>query len=157
MTTDTSKAPERIWATPYDIELEGGTYCESWHRPDPPNKDATKYVRADILDAMQARAEKAEAENERLLHVSKSERLVLKALKEGAEAERDSLRAENERLREALSPFAEYMQTDEGRLDRDNHGNDLPDNDGVGWVYLTHGDFRAARAALERRSINVSK
>lgn len=58
---------------------------------------------------------------------------------------------ENERLREALRPFAEYMQTDEGRLDRDNHGNDLPDNDGVGWVYLTHGDFRAARTALERK------
>lgn len=66
MTTNTSKAPERIWATPYDIELEGGTYCESWHRPDPPSKDATKYVRRDLFDAMQARAEKAEAENERL-------------------------------------------------------------------------------------------
>lgn len=54
--------------------------------------------------------------------------------------------AEASRLREALTPFAEYM----GDMDRDNLGNPLPDDAGVGWVYLTQGDFRRARAALEK-------
>lgn len=48
-------------------------------------------------------------------------------------------------LEEALRPFAEYMGDN---LDKDNRGNPLRDNDGVGWVYLTHGDFRRARSAL---------
>ena len=53
-------------------------------------------------------------------------------------------------LREALEPFARYMNTDEGRMDRDNKGRALPNEDGVGWVYLTHGDFRRAEAALAK-------
>lgn len=57
----------------------------------------------------------------------------------------DSLKAENEKLREALKPFAEYMR-DYG--DKDNHGAPAPDAQGVGWIYLNHGHFRAARAAL---------
>lgn len=57
-------------------------------------------------------------------------------------------RTEVRQLREALRPFAEYMQTDEGRLDLDYLGNEIPDDQGVGWVYLTHGDFRAALRAL---------
>jgi len=51
-----------------------------------------------------------------------------------------------EALERALKPFAEYM----GDMDRDNLGNPLPDDAGVGWVYLTQGDFRRARAALEK-------
>ena len=47
--------------------------------------------------------------------------------------------------REALRPFAEYMQNGG---DLDNKGNPLPDEQGVGWVYLTMADFRKARAAL---------
>lgn len=47
-------------------------------------------------------------------------------------------------LLEALEPFAKYMQ-DGGDLD--HKGNPLPDDQGVGWVYLTIGDFRRARAA----------
>ena len=56
----------------------------------------------------------------------------------------EALEAENARLREALRPFAEYM----GDMDKDSLGNPLPDGEGVGWVYLTQGDFRRARAAL---------
>ena len=52
-------------------------------------------------------------------------------------------------LEAALVPFARYMQTDEGDMDQDNKGNPLPDDQGVGWIYLTHGDFRKARAALD--------
>jgi hypothetical protein len=58
--------------------------------------------------------------------------------------------ARAEKAEAALRPFAEYMQSDNGRMDRDNLGNDLPDNQGVGWVYLTHGDFRKATAALSK-------
>lgn len=53
--------------------------------------------------------------------------------------------AEIERLREALKPFANHM--DDG-MDCNYIGEPLPDADGVGWVYLTHGDLRRARAAL---------
>lgn len=49
-----------------------------------------------------------------------------------------------EALERALKPFAEYM----GDMDRDNLGNPLPDDAGVGWVYLKQADFRAARRAL---------
>ncbi len=49
-------------------------------------------------------------------------------------------------LREALKPFANYATKDGFWL---NHkGEELPDVDGVGWVYLTNGDFRRACAAL---------
>tara|TARA_R110002012_G_C11677298_1_gene614038 strand:- start:9567 stop:9776 length:210 start_codon:yes stop_codon:yes gene_type:complete len=57
--------------------------------------------------------------------------------------------SEIQRLREALKPFAEYMHTVEGRMDIDHQNKPLPDAQGVGWVYLTHGDFRKARTALE--------
>lgn len=59
--------------------------------------------------------------------------------------------AENERLRAALQPFADYMHTDEGRLDLDHDGCELPDDLGVGWIYLNHGDFRRAQAALAQK------
>lgn len=48
-------------------------------------------------------------------------------------------------MMEALEPFAKYAMRDGFGL---NHkGEPHPDGDGVGWVYLTNGDFcRAARA-----------
>lgn len=49
----------------------------------------------------------------------------------------------NIELMQALEPFAKYM---EGK-DTDNNGKPLPDDQGVGWVYLTYRNFRAARAA----------
>lgn len=56
-----------------------------------------------------------------------------------------SQRAEIEELTAALRPFAEYMA---GGLDLDNTGAPVPDELGVGWVYLTHADFRRAARAL---------
>ena len=54
-----------------------------------------------------------------------------------------------ERMKAALEPFGAYMHTDDGRVDTDNKGTPLPDDQGVGWVYLNHGHFRRARAALQ--------
>lgn len=49
-------------------------------------------------------------------------------------------------LEGAIDPFAIYMHDG---LDNDNNGNPMPDEQGVGWVYLTFGDFRRARDARE--------
>lgn len=69
-------------------------------------------------------------------------RTALPALLDALERER----AENARLKEALRPFGEYLDTAAFDL---NHKNEpLPDEQGMGWVYLTIGDFRLARAAL---------
>lgn len=65
-----------------------------------------------------------------------------------SEAARIKAEGEVERLREALEPFAKHL--DEMRFDIDNNGNPLPDDQAVGWVYVTNGDFRRARAALRR-------
>ena len=48
----------------------------------------------------------------------------------------------------ALKPFARYMHTDEERMDCDHKFVPLVDDQGVQWLYLTHGDFRRARAAI---------
>lgn len=74
------------------------------------------------------------------------------ALKSEASAELSRLSAENAELRkerdeavEMLKPFAEYM----GETGDLNHkGQPLPDSEGVGWVYLTQGDFRRARTFI---------
>ncbi len=58
---------------------------------------------------------------------------------------RRQIEARVKALEEALKPFAEYMGD---HFDKDNHGNPLPDDLGVGWIYLTHADFRRARQAL---------
>lgn len=47
-------------------------------------------------------------------------------------------------LEAALEPFAKHI--DEMKFDLDNNGNPLPDEQAVGWVYVTIGDFRRARA-----------
>jgi len=61
----------------------------------------------------------------------------------------DALRSAQQRereLMEALEPFAKYAMKDGFGL---NHkGEPIPDGDGVGWVYLTNGDFRRAARAL---------
>lgn len=49
-------------------------------------------------------------------------------------------------LREALAPFAGYLNR--AAFDLDDNGNPLPDEHGMGWIYLNVGHFRAARAAL---------
>ncbi|MEV5054630.1 hypothetical protein MRBLRH13_000211 [Agrobacterium radiobacter] len=62
-----------------------------------------------------------------------------------SEAEKREKEARAKALEEALKPFAEYMGD---HFDKDNHGKPLPDDLGVGWIYLTHADFRRARQAL---------
>ena len=58
----------------------------------------------------------------------------------------EALQRENAELREALKPFADHI--DEMKFDLDNKGNPVPDHYLVGWVYVTCGDFRRARALL---------
>jgi hypothetical protein len=55
--------------------------------------------------------------------------------------------AEVAKLLEALKPFADHLN--EMRFDLNNKGEELPDDQAVGWIYLTNGDFRRARTALE--------
>lgn len=65
------------------------------------------------------------------------------------EMHRQTMRAEAAlaEAKKALEPFAKYASENGFGL---NHKSEpLPDADGVGWVYLTNGDFRAARRALE--------
>jgi Lar family restriction alleviation protein len=54
-------------------------------------------------------------------------------------------------LEEALRPFARHI--DEMKFDLDNKGNELPDEQAVGWVYVTNGDFRRARTALKENAL----
>ena len=67
-------------------------------------------------------------------------------LRDKHEAEVAALKKQVEELTAALEPFARYAT--ESGFGCDNHGNPLPDASGVGWIYLTNGDFRRARAAL---------
>ena len=60
------------------------------------------------------------------------------------------LQEHSDRLESALRPFAEYLDT--AKFDLDNNGNPLPDEQGMGWVYLTVGDFRRAKDALSGSS-----
>lgn len=68
---------------------------------------------------------------------------------EAAQAAREAAEAKAARLEEALKPFAKYAS--ENGFGLDFHGRELPDSEGVGWIYLTNGDFRRARAALGGR------
>lgn len=56
-------------------------------------------------------------------------------------------REEIERLKQALKPFAGYFGPH--YPDTDDRGVPLPDDTGVGWIYLNVGDFRRAQSALE--------
>jgi chromosome segregation ATPase len=65
-----------------------------------------------------------------------------------AEAEAVRLAAELAEARKIVEPFAKHI--DRMKFDIDYHGNPLPDDQAVGWIYVTNGDFRAARAWRER-------
>lgn len=104
MTTDTSKAPEQKYSKPKDVygadlsnvpdmletiwltRVEDEDFEYSWchHRVD---DEDIPYVRRDLFDAVQARAEKAEAVVEKSI------------TREFAEVRFRAIRAENERLR----------------------------------------------------------
>lgn len=88
------------------------------------------------VDYWKSQAEAAEAEVKRL----ETELALSKPL-----YSRRQIEARVKALEAALKPFAEYMGD---HFDKDNHGNPLPDDLGVGWIYLTHADFRRARTAL---------
>lgn len=74
--------------------------------------------------------------------------LAESATKRFVESERhDATKSQNARLKEALAPFAGYLDTP--AFDLDFHGNPLPDEQSMGWVYLKIRDFRRARAAYK--------
>ena len=97
-----SEAPERIWAWPWNGEARRGQWNTSQIN------DGVEYIRADRIEALEARAEKAEKMSERfkderdLLHdLYTHGRVTVKSPFERileAEAERDE-------LRDALKPF----------------------------------------------------
>lgn len=65
-------------------------------------------------------------------------------------AANDAVEIAEARLSEAvevLKPFAEYLNG--MPVDLDNKGKPVPDDQGVGWAYLTVGQFRAARQFLD--------
>jgi hypothetical protein len=66
------------------------------------------------------------------------------------EAALQALTGNIEALEAALRPFAEYASRDGFGLD--NNGQEVPASEGVGWIYLTVGDFRRARQALGENS-----
>lgn len=59
----------------------------------------------------------------------------------------DAAQARIKELEKALEPFAEYLNG--AAFDLDDKGNPLPDEQGMGWVYLNVGYFRRARTALK--------
>lgn len=73
------------------------------------------------------------------------------------EAERDAVAFYRSRVQtaeaalkvagEALGPFARYMAA--AGFDLNHKGEPLPDENGVGWVYLTIGNFRRATEATQ--------
>ena len=65
-----------------------------------------------------------------------------------AQEENSRLRAALAEAKGALEPFAEYLAS--ASFDKDNHGNPLPDSQGMGWVYLTIGQFRTAAAVYAK-------
>lgn len=80
--------------------------------------------------------------------VMESHPAVLSALTGTTQAaEIASLRERVRELEAGLRPFVDALE--EMRFDRDHRGNPLPDSDTCGWIYVTLGDFRRARALLE--------
>ena len=75
-------------------------------------------------------------------------RITDKALAEQS-ATITALRKRVEELEGALEPFGGYLDT--AAYDLDNKGNPLPDDHGMGWVYLSVGHFRRARALLRAK------
>lgn len=105
---------------------DGGTY-QWWSRL------------AEILASLQARAEIAERERDAFRDMADGYGKL--------DAELAIAEARVKELEEALKPFATHLV--EMKFDLDSHGNELPDEQTVGWVYVTNGDFRRARTALK--------
>lgn len=144
-------APERIWADRQRISkwVEG-----TWTDIEPGDPLYAEYLR---VDSAAARVEALQAEVERLREENASLAMFQCVSGYGDEYgnSRCAVQDDNAHLqadlavaREALEPFGRYL--DANPFDLDNHGNPVPDDQGCGWVYLTAGQFRRARAALAR-------
>lgn len=148
--------PERIWLLPFDGEQVA--WCD---QPDPSGQgheaDATEYLRADISAAREAalRAEVERLTQERDEARSRFNDIDLCRMASApcdtllrSYAERDRLRGLLDEAVAGLEPFGTYLATHP--FDLDNHGNPVSDDQGCGWVYLTAGQFRRARATLAK-------
>lgn len=106
------------------------------------------------LDRLRADLAEKERECARLAHLSDynigqfnrcfEAEQEARARAQALESENQSLKARIGELVKGLEPFARYASEDGFGLN--NKGEELPDGDGVGWVYLTNGDFRRARS-----------
>lgn len=130
MTQPTADLVERLRDGPardYDIAGRCGAF------------DALCQEAASALETQQAQIERLERD----LYLTRNERDNLSDnVRRLAEVE-DA----RDKLAGALGPFARHL--DEMRFDLDHEGNELPDDQTVGWVYVTNGDFRRARSALK--------
>lgn len=162
-TSDTTKglsAVLREWAGNYEegsFDTEAGLMAEA----------------ADALDTIQSRLEEAEAERDeaRALVIEANNSLYgsqgyfhslnggpfdkyhlatgIENLKDAARrlhltlARAEAAEAKLAEAGKALEPFAKYI---EGGMELDNKGQPLPDDQNLGWIYLTYADFRRARS-----------
>lgn len=101
---------------------------------------------ADRLEALERENAELRAEVGKVMKQGFDRCAEITARAEAAERRNAELEADKARLSEALEPFAKYL--DMASFDLDNKGSPLPDDQGMGWVYLTIADFRRARAAL---------
>lgn len=110
-------------------------------------RDALDDLFEDVATALESLSSELEAARTLLTRAQgqaeERERAYEKAVT--AEARATTAEAGQGVARKALEPFAGYLTNG---LDLDNKGNPLPDESGVGWVYLTIADFRRAAQAL---------
>lgn len=72
----------------------------------------------------------------------------IESLRASSAAKDAELAALKKEAADVVRPFAEHL--DKMKFDRDNHGNLLPDEQAVGWVYVTNGHFRTTRSFLDK-------
>lgn len=154
MTTDTSKAPERIWTSEvalFDSGRSAGSYYTDRYSSPAGNEYATEYVRSDIHDAMQARAEKSEVVSDKWMELAMGEccdRLDFKARAEKAEEIAKQLAANLENALNVLSEEDERLCCDGrecGCCGATTH------QEAVYYAKEALDSYAAFRAALERK------
>lgn len=92
----------------------------------------------------------SECDSDSILHVvreAEADRDIYKDRAEAAEARIAELEKRLADAERVIEPFAAYAAKDGFGLDF--HEKPLPDEDSPGWVYVTNGDFRAARAYID--------
>jgi hypothetical protein len=127
---------------------EAQSACTAW-------QGVYESLEAHLKDRINMRDEDDPSAYLRILHscisgVIRDSRAIVASRWADADRARASLAAvtaERDKLREALTPFAGYLDT--VASDIDNKGKPLPDDQAMGWVYLTVGRFRRAREALK--------